>query len=59
MTQETLDQLARELASQLPLPAEDWEAIRFQARRMLETVQTLHDLPLESVEPAFLDRTTL
>jgi len=49
-----IEQLARELARELPFPPEDWEAIVAQAKRIRDTVQTLDELPLDNVEPAFL-----
>jgi hypothetical protein len=52
MTRETLEQMARDLAGQVQLPAEDWQAIIAGAERMLAMIQTLDELPLENVEPA-------
>jgi hypothetical protein len=43
---------ARQLAEAIPLPAEDWEIIISQAKRMLEVIATLDELPLDGVEPA-------
>jgi hypothetical protein len=52
MTRETLDRLARELAVEVPLPVEDWDAIVSQADRMLTLIRSLDELPLQDVEPA-------
>ena len=54
MNDTQIEQLARELARELPFPPEDWEAIVAQAKRIRDTVQTLDELPLDNVEPAFL-----
>jgi Asp-tRNA(Asn)/Glu-tRNA(Gln) amidotransferase C subunit len=51
MTTDTLTQLAHVLAAEIALPAEDWEAVVTQARRILETVALLDELPLDRVEP--------
>jgi hypothetical protein len=52
MTRESVAQRARELAAVFPLPAEDWPAIIDQATRVLDTVATLDELPLDTAEPA-------
>jgi Protein of unknown function (DUF4089) len=52
MTRESVAQRACELAADLPLPAEDWPAVIDQASRILDTVATLDELPLDRVEPA-------
>ena len=52
MTRETLERLARDLAAEVTLPAEDWEAIVTQAVNMLGWIKALDELPLQNVEPA-------
>jgi hypothetical protein len=52
MTRETLERMARDLASEINLPAEDWEAVVTQAANMHNWIKTLDELPLENVEPA-------
>lgn len=56
MTPEALERRAHELAADWPLPAEDWAAIIDQAARILDTVATLDELPLDTVEPAVVYR---
>jgi hypothetical protein len=51
MTRESLECRARELAAELPLTAQDWEAVLDQAQRVLDAVATLDELPLDAVEP--------
>jgi len=51
MTRETLERMARDLATEFPLHAEDWQAIVDQVEVMLGFVHTLDELPLENVEP--------
>lgn len=50
------EELARELAAELALPAEDWEAVLAQVPRVLEAVAALDELPLDAVEPAAIYR---
>ncbi|MGH7266845.1 MAG: hypothetical protein ACREMB_18645 [Candidatus Rokuibacteriota bacterium] len=52
MERESFERIARELAAELPLPPEDWDAVLAQARPFLETVAMLDELPLAPVEPA-------
>jgi len=52
MIRESVQRQAQEMKTAWPLSAEDWEAIIDQAVRVLETVATLDELPLERVEPA-------
>jgi Protein of unknown function (DUF4089) len=56
MTRETIEHLARELATTVNLPAEDWPAIVEQAERIRASVQTLAELPLDGIEPAAVYR---
>ena len=51
MEREALERIARELATELPLPPGDWEAVLAQARSCLDTVRTLDELSLDAVEP--------
>jgi hypothetical protein len=52
MSRETLERMARDLAAEIPLPAEDWQAAVDQAEKMLAIIKTLDELPLADVEPA-------
>src|SRR5262245_44349969 len=52
MTRETLERMARDLAAEITLPAEDWDAIVTQAASMLGWINALDELPLQNVEPA-------
>jgi hypothetical protein len=52
MTRETLERMARDLAAEIPLPVEDWQAAVDQAEKMLAIIKTLDELPLADVEPA-------
>lgn len=52
MTRETLERMARDLAAEVSLPAEDWEAVIAQAAALQGWVKTLDQLPLHNVEPA-------
>ena len=49
---ETLEAMAREFAADMPLAAEDWEAVLAQVPRVLEAVAALDELPLDGIEPA-------
>ena len=49
---ETLEAMAREFAAEMPLAAEDWEAVLVQVPRVLEAVAALDELPLDGIEPA-------
>ena len=51
MTRETLERMARDLATEFPLPADDWKAIVDQVEVLLGFIQQLDELPLENVEP--------
>jgi Asp-tRNA(Asn)/Glu-tRNA(Gln) amidotransferase C subunit len=52
MTRQTLEHLAHDLAAEIALPAEEWDAIVTQAAAMLGWIKMLDELPLENVEPA-------
>jgi hypothetical protein len=52
MTHETLERMARDLATEVSLPAEDWEAVVAQAAAMQTWIKSLDELPLQDVEPA-------
>jgi len=54
MTRDTLERMARDLAAEVALPAEDWEAVVNQAEAVLGWIALLDELPLEGVEPASL-----
>ena len=56
VTRETLESMARQLGADVPIPAEDWEVVVPQVRRMLDTVRTLDELPLGEAEPASIYR---
>ena len=52
MNRETLEQLARDFAAELAIPAEEWKMIIAQAERMRELIGMLDELPLGEIEPA-------
>jgi hypothetical protein len=54
MTRESVARRASELAAYLPLPADDWPVVIDQVTRVLDTVATLDELPLDTVEPAVI-----
>jgi hypothetical protein len=49
---EMLERQVQELFRDLPLPESDREAVLAQAARVLASVRTLDELPLNAVEPA-------
>jgi hypothetical protein len=52
MTRETLERMTRDIAGEIPLPPDDWEAAVTAAIAMLTWVRSLDELPLQNVEPA-------
>jgi hypothetical protein len=52
MTPERFAAVAREMAADFALDAEDLDAILPQAQRILDAIAQLDELPLDSVEPA-------
>jgi hypothetical protein len=52
MNPDSIETRACELAIQLPLTKEDWDAIVLQARDTIRVVRGLDDLPLDGIEPA-------
>jgi hypothetical protein len=55
-SRETLESMAREMAAEFQLPAEDWEAVLTQAERTLDAVARLDEMPLAAFEPAAVFR---
>ncbi len=51
MSPESLRSRARDLAAEIPLPAEDWEAILNLVQGVRQALQQLDQLPLTAVEP--------
>lgn len=49
---EAFARMVRERLADVPLPAEDWEALVPQIERLWAVVASLDDLPLDAVEPA-------
>jgi hypothetical protein len=49
-SRETLERMARDMAAEFLLPQEDWEEILAQAKRTLDAIAMLDELPLAKVE---------